>query len=142
MIDEELKAILACPACKGELLFEETRIICPACRKAYPIRDGNRVLPMVGAGMFFSRLCDAVDAARHSVWVTVAFWDRKFLFPEGRGGLPQDMVTAYGWLSLALENGVKTEARDMVAKQLDPGRLAAAKLAADSLRARVRAAKP
>ena len=34
MIDEELKAILACPACKGDLLFEETRIICPACRKA------------------------------------------------------------------------------------------------------------
>ena len=39
MIDEELKSILACPACKGNLLFEETRIICPACRKAYPIRD-------------------------------------------------------------------------------------------------------
>ena len=54
---------------------------------SYPIRDGNRVLPMVGAGMFFWRLCDAVNAARHSVWVTVAFWDRKFLFPEGRGGL-------------------------------------------------------
>ena len=30
MIDEELKAILACPACKGDLLFEETRIIGPA----------------------------------------------------------------------------------------------------------------
>ena len=41
MIDEELKAILACPACKGDLLFEEARIICPKCRKAYPIRDGN-----------------------------------------------------------------------------------------------------
>ena len=44
MIDEELKAILACPACKGDLLFEETRIICPACRKAYPIRDGIPVM--------------------------------------------------------------------------------------------------
>src|SRR5690242_21087173 len=44
MIDEELRAILACPACKGELLFEETRIICPACRKAYPIRDGIPVM--------------------------------------------------------------------------------------------------
>ena len=33
MIDEELRAILACPACKGELIFEETRIICPACRR-------------------------------------------------------------------------------------------------------------
>ncbi len=33
MIDEELRAILACPACKGDLIFEETRIICrPAGR--------------------------------------------------------------------------------------------------------------
>jgi uncharacterized protein YbaR (Trm112 family) len=44
MIDDELRAILACPACKGDLLFEDTRIICPACRKAYPIRDGIPVM--------------------------------------------------------------------------------------------------
>ena len=44
MIDDELKAILACPACKGDLLFEETRIICPKCRKAYPIRDDIPVM--------------------------------------------------------------------------------------------------
>ena len=44
MIDEELKSILACPACKGDLVFEETRIICPKCRKAYPIRDGIPVM--------------------------------------------------------------------------------------------------
>ncbi|OFX01687.1 MAG: hypothetical protein A3D94_16660 [Alphaproteobacteria bacterium RIFCSPHIGHO2_12_FULL_66_14] len=54
---------------------------------SYPIREGNRVRPLVGADTFFLRLCDAVDAARHSVWVTVAFWDRRFLFPEGRGSL-------------------------------------------------------
>lgn len=44
MLDEELRAILACPACKGDLIFEETRIICPACKKAYPIRDGIPVM--------------------------------------------------------------------------------------------------
>src|SRR2546422_10001719 len=44
VIDEELKAILVCPACKGNLIFEETRIICQACRKAYPIRDGIPVM--------------------------------------------------------------------------------------------------
>jgi len=44
MIDEELRAILACPACKGNLIFEETRIICQPCRKAYPIRDGIPVM--------------------------------------------------------------------------------------------------
>jgi len=44
MIDEELKAILVCPACKGDLVFEPTRIICAACRKAYPIRDDIPVM--------------------------------------------------------------------------------------------------
>jgi uncharacterized protein YbaR (Trm112 family) len=44
MIDDELKAILVCPACKGDLLFEESRIICQACRKAYPIRDDIPVM--------------------------------------------------------------------------------------------------
>ena len=44
MIDDDLKAILVCPACKGDLLFEEQRIICAACRKAYPIRDGIPVM--------------------------------------------------------------------------------------------------
>ena len=44
MIDDELKAILVCPACKGDLQFEETRILCPACKKAYPVRDGIPVM--------------------------------------------------------------------------------------------------
>jgi uncharacterized protein YbaR (Trm112 family) len=44
VLDPELQAILVCPACKGELTFEETRIICPACAKAYPIRDGIPVM--------------------------------------------------------------------------------------------------
>ena len=44
MIDDELRAILACPACKGELIFEDARIICPACKKAYPVRDGIPVM--------------------------------------------------------------------------------------------------
>ena len=44
MIDEELKSIMVCPACKGDLLYEETRIICRACRRAYPIRDGIPVM--------------------------------------------------------------------------------------------------
>ena len=43
-MDKKLLDILVCPACKGDLLFEETRIVCPACRKAYPIRDGIPVM--------------------------------------------------------------------------------------------------
>ena len=59
MIDDELKAILVCPACKGDLLFEETRIICPACRQgvSHPGRHpgdagqrGGRVEPARGLG--------------------------------------------------------------------------------------------
>ena len=36
MIDEELRSILVCPACKGDLLYEETRIICQACQRLTP----------------------------------------------------------------------------------------------------------
>lgn len=46
MIDDELKAMLVCPACKGDLIYEDndTRIVCPACRKVYPVRDGIPVM--------------------------------------------------------------------------------------------------
>jgi len=46
VIDKDLLNILACPACKGEvyLVEEEERIICKACGKRYPIRDGIPVM--------------------------------------------------------------------------------------------------
>lgn len=44
MVSEVLKKILACPVCKGSLQFEETRILCLKCKKAYPIRDGIPVM--------------------------------------------------------------------------------------------------
>ena len=46
MIDPELMKILACPACKGEVYLEEAKekIICKACGKKYPIRDGIPVM--------------------------------------------------------------------------------------------------
>ena len=42
----ELKEILACPKCKGDLEFreEEGRILCLRCRLAYEIRDGIPVM--------------------------------------------------------------------------------------------------
>ena len=42
----ELKQILACPKCKGELEFreEEAEIRCAACRLAYRIEDGIPVM--------------------------------------------------------------------------------------------------
>lgn len=42
----ELKEILACPKCKGDLEFreEEKRILCRACKLAYRIEDDIPVL--------------------------------------------------------------------------------------------------
>jgi len=39
MLDPKLLEILACPKCKGDLRYEETRLVCEACSLAYPIRD-------------------------------------------------------------------------------------------------------
>jgi uncharacterized protein YbaR (Trm112 family) len=42
----ELKEILACPRCKGDLEFHEERgeIHCRSCRLVYPIRDDIPVM--------------------------------------------------------------------------------------------------
>ena len=45
-IAQELKDILACPQCKGELEFREaeSRILCRACKLAYRIEDDIPVM--------------------------------------------------------------------------------------------------
>ncbi len=45
-IAPELKEILACPRCKGELEFHEERneIRCPACRLAFRIEEDIPVM--------------------------------------------------------------------------------------------------
>ena len=37
----QLLAILVCPKCKGPLEYreEESKLVCPTCRLAYPVRD-------------------------------------------------------------------------------------------------------
>ncbi len=54
---------------------------------SYPIRAGNDVRPLVDGGPAFDRICRAVESARRSVWVTVAFHDLGFEMPGGRGSL-------------------------------------------------------
>lgn len=44
MIDKELLAILACPACKAEVKLEGEKIVCAKCGRRYPIRDGIPVM--------------------------------------------------------------------------------------------------
>jgi uncharacterized protein YbaR (Trm112 family) len=44
-IDPEFLELLACPACKSELVLrEQDRLLCVACRRSYPIRDDIPVL--------------------------------------------------------------------------------------------------
>ena len=53
----------------------------------YPARPGNRVAPAGRWAGDRPRIGEAIDAARHSVWLTVAFYSDDFLFPDGRGPL-------------------------------------------------------
>jgi uncharacterized protein YbaR (Trm112 family) len=41
MLSKGLLDILVCPACKGDLEYKQDpeRLVCPACRLVYPIRD-------------------------------------------------------------------------------------------------------
>lgn len=45
-IPADLLALLVCPQCRGPLDYQpdDARLVCPACRLAYPVRDGIPVL--------------------------------------------------------------------------------------------------
>jgi uncharacterized protein YbaR (Trm112 family) len=43
-LSEQLKAILVCPRCKGELEFHPDELHCKACALAYPIQDDIPVM--------------------------------------------------------------------------------------------------
>jgi len=52
---------------------------------SYPLRAGNFVRPLVDGEPAFRRIGEAVLAARHRVWVTVAYIDREARLPDGHG---------------------------------------------------------
>jgi phosphatidylserine/phosphatidylglycerophosphate/cardiolipin synthase-like enzyme len=54
---------------------------------SYPVRTGNAVRPLVDGGPAFQRIGEAMDRARHSLWLTVAFYSADFTMPGGRGSL-------------------------------------------------------
>jgi cardiolipin synthase A/B len=58
-----------------------------AARASYPEREGNHVKPLIDGEPAFRRICEAIESAKRSVWVTVAFIDEGFLMPDGRGSL-------------------------------------------------------
>jgi phosphatidylserine/phosphatidylglycerophosphate/cardiolipin synthase-like enzyme len=57
----------------------------PVAKGSYPVRHGNLVRPLIDGEAAFTRICEAVEAAQHSVWVTVAFIHPTFEMPGGRG---------------------------------------------------------
>lgn len=52
---------------------------------SYPARNGNWVQPLIDGEPAFRRICEAIEAARHSVWATVTFMWATFEMPDGRG---------------------------------------------------------
>jgi cardiolipin synthase len=63
---------------------------------SYPAREGNAVRPLVDALPAFRRICDAVEAARHSVWLTVTFFAPDFQMPDGGGSVFDVLDRAVG----------------------------------------------
>ncbi|MDQ6993850.1 MAG: Trm112 family protein [Mariprofundus sp.] len=46
MIDQALMEILACPKCKGEIHYNDSKngLVCDRCKLEYPIRDDIPVM--------------------------------------------------------------------------------------------------
>jgi uncharacterized protein YbaR (Trm112 family) len=54
MLDPELLKILVCPACKGELLYDQggSTLECVHCRLRYPVRDDIPVMLVEEAELY------------------------------------------------------------------------------------------
>lgn len=50
---------------------------------SYPVRAGNAVRPLVDGVPAFHRINEAIEEARHRVWLTVAFFADDFRMPGG-----------------------------------------------------------
>jgi cardiolipin synthase len=50
---------------------------------SYPMRAGNAVRPWIDGVPAFRRIGEAIAAARHSLWLTVAFFRPDFRMPDG-----------------------------------------------------------
>jgi cardiolipin synthase A/B len=51
----------------------------------YPTRAGNSVQLLIDGEPAFRRICEAIETAQHSVWVTITFMWPAFRMPDGRG---------------------------------------------------------
>lgn len=44
MIDKDLLAILACPACQSDVELQDEKIVCTQCGRKYPVKDGIPIM--------------------------------------------------------------------------------------------------
>jgi len=44
MIDKELLSILACPACRADVVEKDGKIVCVSCGRQYPVRNGIPIM--------------------------------------------------------------------------------------------------
>jgi phosphatidylserine/phosphatidylglycerophosphate/cardiolipin synthase-like enzyme len=49
---------------------------------SYPVRAGNAVRPWIDGVPAFRRIGEAIEKARHSLWLTVAFFRPDFRMPD------------------------------------------------------------
>src|SRR3954463_12222619 len=63
---------------------------------AYPTRGGNHIRPWIDGEPAFRRICEAIEAAQHSVWATVTFMWPSFQMPDGRGAALDVLEDAAG----------------------------------------------
>jgi len=70
----------------------------PILEGSYPVREGCKVSPLVDGEPAFRRICETIEAAKHSVWGTVAFLEEDIQLPDGRGTIFDvlDSATARG----------------------------------------------
>src|ERR1700712_760350 len=70
----------------------------PVVGGSYPVRAGNLVRPLIDGEPAFRRICETIEAARQSVWVTVTFMWAAFEMPDRRGSTFDvlDRATARG----------------------------------------------
>jgi cardiolipin synthase A/B len=66
---------------------------------SYPTRAGNSVQLLIDGEPAFRRICEAIETAQHSVWVTITFMWPGFRMPDGCG-------TALDVLERAAKRGV------------------------------------
>jgi cardiolipin synthase len=72
---------------ESEWTAEQGSYIPRPASASYPARSGNLVRALIDSGPAFRRICEAIEVAQRSVWVTITFMSPSFQMPDSRGTL-------------------------------------------------------